>query len=112
MRHWSIKKIVLVLGVVALIVYFLFQARFLILGPEVKITYPVNGSSVEETSITVGGSSRNVAWISLNGRQIYTDENGLWQEKLLVGTGTSIITVRTQDRFGREETDQISVYKK
>ena len=94
---------ILVLGYVG------FQARFLILGPQVKITYPKSNQSVESPLVVLEGTAHNVSYISLNGRQIFTDERGHWQEKLLVSDGLSIMSVEAEDRFGRKTEKQITI---
>lgn len=82
------------------------------MGPEVWIVHPRDGQVVSNTAITMSGGSRNIAWIELNGRQIFTDENGFWNEKLLVSDGPSIMTVKARDRFGRSTEESILIYKK
>ena len=71
-RHW----LLVVIGVL-FVAYCLFQARFLILGPQVWIESPKDGATVSEPVINITGTAKNAAWISLNGRQIYRDEEGL-----------------------------------
>ena len=101
------KSLFILLGIV-FISYCLFQARFLILGPQVSITTPTDGETAGPVVI-VSGKARNAAWISLNGQQIFTDEKGLWKEKLIVSAGVSIMTVTVRDRFGREEEESVRV---
>jgi hypothetical protein len=106
---FSMKQIVFTLTCVIALSYFTYQARFLIFGSGLKITYPANGASVATPLLMVEGQAKNIAWISLNDRQIFTDEKGFWKEKLMVSPGPSIITVKTRDRFGREEKKTIQV---
>ncbi|OHA89811.1 MAG: hypothetical protein A3C70_00965 [Candidatus Zambryskibacteria bacterium RIFCSPHIGHO2_02_FULL_43_14] len=94
---------------ILLIVYFLYQARFLILGPQVWIDNPQNDEIVEGSIIIMEGRSSNIAWISLNDRQIFTDEYGKWSEKLIVSPGLSIMTVKARDRFGRETKESVRI---
>lgn len=101
-RQW----VILVLSLL-LVLYILFQARFLILGPRVTIDSPRDGEMVSTSTVTLSGSAYNISWISLNGRQIFTDEEGQWQEKLLLSPGASIMTVKVRDRFGREKEESI-----
>ena len=103
-RQWAAT----ILGIL-FVLYVLFQARFLILGPRVYIDSPSDAHEATSPLITISGRGKNVAWIELNGRQIFTDENGFWSEKLLLSPGTSIMTVWAKDRFGREDTAQIRV---
>ena len=85
-----------------LVAYSLYQARALLIGPRVGITSPKDCQVASDPIIVIEGQSRNVAWISLNGHQIFTDEEGNWSEKLIVSEGMSIMTVEASDRFGRE----------
>lgn len=101
-----------ILIILALIVvgYSLFQARFLLLGPRVSISYPNDGIVISEELVTLQGTAENVAWITLNGRQIYTDEEGAWSEQLVLNKGLSVATVEARDKFGRQVEKQIRIY--
>jgi hypothetical protein len=105
----STRQWVIVCVSFLLVLYILFQARFLILGPRVTIETPQDGFVTPTQVVMVKGTAYNIAWISLNGRQIFTDENGVWEEKLLVPLGTSIITVNVRDRFGREKEESVRI---
>ncbi len=102
----------LIILFILLTAYSLYQARFLILGPQIWITNPQDGQTVESPLVIMEGRSRNIAWISLNDRQIFTDEEGVWSEKLIVSSGISIMTVKARDRFGRETEKSIQIVLK
>jgi len=87
---------------VLLVAYSLYQTRFLILGPQLWIISPLNGQTVEDSVVVIEGRAKNIAFISLNDHQIFTDEVGNWSETLIVSSGISIMTVTARDRFGRE----------
>lgn len=106
---FSTRHSLILVAVVLFTLYCLFQARFLILGPQVSIASHEDGAVVESTMVTLDGSARNAAWLSLNGRQIFTDTEGAWSEKLLLSEGLSIMTLLVRDRFGRERMEQISL---
>src|SRR3989338_8394513 len=95
-----------------LIAYSLYQARALLVGPQIWIENPQDGDTVENPLVIVEGQSKNIAWISLNDRQIFTNEKGEWSEKLLVSPGLSIMTVKARDRFGRETTRSVQIVLK
>jgi len=105
----SPRQSLLVLFGVVLLGYVLFQARFIILGPRVWIDSPADGAVVTEPIVTLSGRAENAAWLSLNGSQIYTDQKGLWSEKLPLSEGPSIMEVRVRDRFGREAAKRITI---
>ena len=106
---FSTKRLIIIFLSVVFTVYVLFQARFLILGPQIWVTTPRDGDVVTSPVVDVSGRARNAAWLSLNGRQIFTDEKGLWSEKLLVSPGVSIMTLRARDRFGRESEETVRI---
>jgi hypothetical protein len=92
--------------------YSLFQSRHLIWGPQITIDYPQNGSTMTEPFLEVAGSARNIAYLDLNGRQIFIDEHGRFSEKLLLSYGYNIIAVHARDRFSRETNKTLElIYK-
>jgi hypothetical protein len=109
--HFSTRTIILIALGVLFVAYILFQARFVLLGPGISIESHQNGQIVETAAITLSGTAKNAAWLSLNGRQIFTDEKGFWSEKLILSEGVSIMTLRVRDRFGREKTESVSLVR-
>lgn len=93
----------------SIILYSLFQARFMILGPRVSIHYPRDGERIDSAVLTMEGHADNIAYISLNDRPIFIDEKGDFKEKLIAEAGLSILTVRARDRFGRETEKSVRV---
>jgi len=106
------RYLILISLFVLLTFYSTFQARDFILGPQIWIDSPKNGQEVESSLVIMEGRSRNIAWISLNGRQIFTDETGKWSEKLIVSSGVSIMTVEARDHFGRVTTRSAQIVLK
>jgi len=97
---------------VGLIVYAYFQSREYLQGPLLTIDEPLNGSLSTTSLIALKGTARNVAFLTLNGRQIFTDELGRFEESLLLSEGYSIMTLEAKDRFGHTETKRLElVYK-
>ena len=90
--------------------YSLFQARFLIFGPKIEIVAPRDGETSLNELVVMNGYAKNAAWITLNGKQIFTDEKGFWSEKLLINKGLSIMTIQARDRFGRETEKQVRIF--
>ena len=97
---WS----VLALVVFALAGYALFEARFLIEGPEVLLTEPRDGAAVAGPLLTISGTATNISFLSINGKQSFTDENGAFKALLSPPSGYTVVTVEGVDRFGRTKT--------
>ena len=80
--------------------YALFQARFLLAGPNVTFSNEP-GVVQNERLITLEGTAVNIVRITLNGRQIYTDKNGYFKEALILENGYTVATLQAHDRYGR-----------
>lgn len=106
-------RFAVIMSVVAMIVgYGIIKSWNLIQGPSVDIWVPQNGATVYKPLIHIEGEARNIAFLSLNGRQIFVDEEGYLNEQLLLPPGYSILTFEAKDRFGREITNTLQlVYK-
>lgn len=83
------------------ITYILFQARFLITGPQIILR---NEPAIEQNTrtITLEGTALNITHLWLNDRQIFTDEHGNFKEALVLENGYTITTLKAKDRYGRE----------
>lgn len=99
---FSLKQGGVIVFFLLLILYTLFQARFLILGPVINIESPHDGELVDQSVIMIKGTAQNIAYISLNDRPIFIDSKGNWNERYALSPGLSVITLRAKDRFGRE----------
>lgn len=83
--------------------YIFFQARFLIIGPVVTLhTEPA--PVYNDRSIEISGTAYNISNITLNGRPVYIDEQGDFTETLVLENGYTIMTIRAEDRYGRDTT--------
>ncbi len=92
---------VLVIGLVVLLGYLVFQARFLLQGP--RITLVNEPSSVQnERRVTIAGYARNITKITINDRPMFTDRAGYFSEALVLENGYTIATIAATDRYGRE----------
>ncbi len=87
---------------VLLVLYALFQARFLILGPRIHVATPADNQTLTDPVLTISGTVQNTTFLSLNDRQIFTDKEGHWQEKLIASPGLTIMKLEAKDRFGRK----------
>jgi len=100
-RVYAIRSLLLG-GVLLIAAYCLFEFRHLILGPVISLEYPHNGLSVTDPLIELRGTTKNVAHLTLNDRQIFVDSKGNLSESLLLSRGPNIIRLKAEDRFGHE----------
>lgn len=83
-----------------LLSYAVFQARFLIIGPQISLTQEPDILQ-NERRIFLEGTAYNISRLWLNGRQIYTDAQGNFREALVLENGYTVSTLRAEDRYGR-----------
>jgi hypothetical protein len=100
-----VKSSFLLLGLLCVAAYVAFQARFLIIGPQLQL---INESEqlVNHRQITLAGSAANISRLWLNDRPIFTDAQGNFKEALVLENGYTIAIIRAEDRYGRETTIQ------
>ena len=91
------------LGLLLIVLYVLFQARYLISGPQIELS----GSHTllqNEREIFLAGSAFNISRLWLNDRPIFTDAQGNFEEAVILENGYTITTLRAEDRYGRVTT--------
>jgi hypothetical protein len=93
----------LAIGLLFVLGYVVFQARFLIVGPQITLTDTPAGLS-NERQIFLTGVAANISRIWLNDRPIFTDPNGNFKEALVLENGYTMATLRAEDRYGRTTT--------
>ena len=100
-RLVQITAVSLLVG--AALVYVVFQARYVLIGPRIVL---LNDSAIIQANrqITLSGSTHNISRLWLNDRPIYTDPQGNFNEALVLENGYTIATLRASDRYGRTTT--------
>ncbi|HEY4508146.1 MAG TPA: hypothetical protein VJJ55_00630 [Candidatus Paceibacterota bacterium] len=104
--------VIATLAVLGFASYGYLQSREYLRGPVIAVEEPKNGALSTTSLITVRGNARNISFLTLNGRQIFTDEQGRFREALLLQNGYNIMTIEAKDRFGHIKTKRLElVYK-
>lgn len=83
--------------------YVQFQARNFIQGPAITLLGSYD-SVQHERNTTLTGTARNIVKLTLNGKEIHTNESGEFTHTLILENGYTIIKLAAQDRFGRTTT--------
>ena len=104
------------LGVILASVFFLlfvlyggFEAAKVVLGPSLTIISPKNLATLNKPLVTVSGKVLRAAYITIDDRQIFADQNGNIADRLLLLPGYNIITIKVRDRFGKEVSKRIEL---
>jgi hypothetical protein len=102
MRVSHKKLLIAVLGVLVLI-YGVWQARDFLRGPRIYLESPKEGEILGESLLYVKGQALDVSKFMLNGRTIFTDENGNFEEKILLARGVNYVEIYAEDKFGHQK---------
>ncbi|MCA9361277.1 hypothetical protein KC845_01825 [Candidatus Kaiserbacteria bacterium] len=100
LRH-ILKAFFVFLLALGLVVYTAYQARFILAGPQISITDQLSSAQTDRV-IILEGRANNIVYMTLNGRQIYTDQDGYFKESLVLENGYTVSTLRAKDRYGHE----------
>ena len=112
MHGRRVLRVVILIAVCVLIAsYALFQARKVIEGPMITIDSPADGILVTQAHIEITGRAKNIAFLYLNGKKIYTNDQGIFREITLVATGTNVLELRAADKFGKEIIRRFTVFR-
>lgn len=103
------KKSLALLVILVVAGYGLFEARRLIVGPVLTIESPENGIATSSAAILISGTAKNIAFLTINGRPAFTDEDGKFVERVSAPPGYTVFTVEGKDRFGRESSKRVSI---
>lgn len=101
LNNLSLRYFSVIAFFLLLVGYGLLQTKNLILGPSLAIASPKNGAAVGLNVVEVKGQADRIAFLSLNGEKIFTDQDGHFSQKLLLNRGYNIIRLEAEDRFGR-----------
>lgn len=82
--------------------YAFYQSRNLRAGPTVTLETPTHGESFTSPLIHVRGKATQAKELNLNGRGIFVDLEGRFDEQLLLQPGYNIIELTAKDAGGRE----------
>jgi len=92
----------IVLAGLSILTYAYFKTKNLIEGPQITVLSPQSGEAVAAAHVILTGTSRNIARLTVNGRAVSVDQSGGFSEDLVLHPGYTIVSVRGEDRFGKE----------
>jgi hypothetical protein len=111
MMRTIVSGLLILFVVAGLLAYTGWQARFLLAGPQVTITNQLPFTQ-QDRVVYLEGNAENIVRMTLNGRQIFTDESGQFREMVVLENGYTTATIEAYDRYGRSvQNSQSFVYE-
>lgn len=85
------------------------KMEFLIKGVHIEAQVKINENSA---LAEVVGRCPKATYISLNGREIFIDKEGVFSEQISLLPGYQIVTLNAKDKFGKTNEKKIPLYFK
>jgi|GEM_PF-3535067 len=99
------------LGILSLGVLFVrYNIRGLMRGPEIVINSPINGSSHDESFLTISGTTQRVSKIFMNQSPITRDPSGEFRVSTLIDPGINEIIISVYDQYDTVHHESIIIY--
>jgi len=95
-------KIIILLAII-LLGYILFQYRFAIISPPLKISMPLDGAVVSSRTIIVSGKTDPNATVFVNNDNVSLDGDGNFKKSINVFPGKTTVIIKAINYFGKEK---------
>ncbi len=105
----SVKILSFALIISVALGYAYYQTRDYLKGPVLELYAPENGSTHHIGTVVVEGFAKNISYISVNDKQIFTDQEGNFNEKILLAEGYNVIKISSKDKYQRENQKVLEV---
>lgn len=102
------KRLLIIVALLLIVGYALFEARRLIEGPTLVIDSPQDGSATSTTLVTVTGRVQNISFLTINDHAASADEEGRFVYRYSPPVGYTALTATALDRFGRRVSKTIT----
>jgi hypothetical protein len=110
---WNLKRVLSLLLILlfagSIFYYAYYQSRGIIAGPTITLLSPTDGAELSESLVHVRGYVARAKELTLDGRQIFVDLSGNFDEQLLLYPGYNIIELAAKDADGREEKKTVRI---
>lgn len=103
------RRVAIIVIILVVLGYGLFEARRILEGPQITIIYPQNGSATSTNTLVISGEAQNVAFLTINDAPAYADEEGYFTQVLSPPLGYTVVTVAATDRFGRRASKTVAL---
>lgn len=113
LHRLKIQQSLLLAGVILVLFlgYLFFQYRAAFLPPSLTITSP-EAETTTSKEITVSGKADSNATVYVNNQPVTVGSNGEFSKRLILFPGNVTISVRAENRFGKETVVQRSILVK
>ena len=101
------KRIILgifILFLVVVVWFFWKEICYLIKPPELEIIQPSIDITVNQENFEIIGKTSPVAYLTVNGQEVYIDKAGNFKKEIELSNGVNMIKIEAKNRFGKTNT--------
>ncbi len=98
------KVLAILLGAIIFIFiigYLFYQLNILISPPKLEIVQPTNNLTTDKAAIIVKGRTEPQVQLTINGQQIYINEDGSFEQEINLNQGLNLIKIEATNRFAK-----------
>ncbi len=103
---------ILFIFVLFIIVFGYSNTRDLIRPSKIMVEYPVNGSTISDSQVSIRGKAPGAKKIEIGSAKILMDAEGNFEHRVFLALGYNIIPLSSVDRFNRENTLRLELVHK
>lgn len=89
-------------GIIAFLAYLALELSGFSAPPALKIITPSDNEQINTDTLVISGESDPEAAIFVNGQQVFVDQEGNFQEQIILAEGLNIIEILARNKLGRE----------
>lgn len=105
-----VRPLILTLLVIIIVGYSAWRVKDVVKGPELVIYSPIDGASNRSDLVKITGKAERISQLFINGRKVFTDEEGNFNENYLLANGYNALEIKALDNLGREKTKKIQLF--
>lgn len=102
----TIKRKLQILGAICMVaiigIYAYYRSHDLVHGITIEVTGITDGEKITNPYLVLSGTAKNATMLTLDDRSILMDQNGVWNESLVLSPGYTVVTFKAEDKFGKE----------
>jgi cytoskeletal protein RodZ len=106
----TITLAAVVLFILFVLGYLIFQVNALNRPPFIKIAEPADGARITSSSLLVQGQTTPGTNLRINEQQVFVDSEGNFKQPVSISPGEKILKFVATNNFGKESTKQIVIY--
>jgi cytoskeletal protein RodZ len=97
----KIKWAAIIIVILAILGYFIYQLDYLIAPPKLVLEYPAQDLTINTSSVRISGQAEYSAKLTINGQQIFVENDGRFSQEINLSPGLNTLKIEATNRFGK-----------